>query len=155
MDTVVAALAALGQAAGINQSSMLYAAVSATHIAAIALLFGPILLVDLRLLGLAAGLNDPAMLVLRRTAALGAVIAVLSGILLLAARPAEYAANQPMLIKLGVVACGLINALLFEWATWRGWSAVKPGHPYARVAVLLSLAAWPAALALGRWVAFV
>jgi hypothetical protein len=147
---MLAALEAIGLASGIARNAPLYAALSASHILGIALLLGPIILVDLALLGWLRGLDGPALRLLRRAAALGAAIAVATGALLLTARPLDYASNAVLLVKLAVVAAGLTHALVREA---RGLPA--PGSVAARLAGGVSLGIWLAALGLGRWVAFV
>lgn len=148
-------LEAFGLFSGVARSAPVYAATSAGHIAGIALLAGPVLLVDLRLAGWLSALDGPALRVLRAAAALGAAATLATGALLYAARPFEYAGNAAMQAKLLVVALALANALAFEWAARRDAPASRPGHPYARAAGLASLLLWPLALVLGRWVAFV
>lgn len=148
------ALEAFGLLSGVARSAPVYAAVSAGHIAGIALLAGPVLLVDLRLSGWLRALDGPALRVLRAAAALGAALTLGTGALLYTARPFEYAGNAAMQAKLLVVALALANALAFEWAARRDAPTSRPGHPYARAAGLVSLLLWPLALVLGRWVAF-
>jgi hypothetical protein len=48
VSALIEAWAALGRASGITTSAVAYAAVSAAHVLGIALLVGPIVLVDLR-----------------------------------------------------------------------------------------------------------
>lgn len=146
--SLLAWLEALGQATGIATSAPRYAAVSAAHVLGIALLLGPVLLADLHLLGLLPGLDGATSRLLRRTAAVGVALSLGTGVLLLAARPAEYAANGAMQLKLAVVALALANALAYE-------AARTPGRGWGRTAAGASLVLWLAALALGRWVAFV
>lgn len=147
-DGITAALVALGEAAGVNRSILVYGAISAAHVLGIALLVGPILLVNLRLAGLLAGLDARAVLILRRAAAAGVVLSVVTGVLLLSTRPAEYFANPVMLVKLGLVALGIAHALAFEWR-YRQRSVAR-----APVAAAVSGLIWLSALALGRAIAF-
>lgn len=150
LQPAIDALAALGLASGVQHSAPVYALVSASHVFGIALLVGPILLADLRLLGLLRGLDGPALLTLRRAARIGVVLAVSTGVLLLSAKPAEYAENRVVWIKLAVVAAAIANALLFEFRGQRGEGAAQ-----GRMAPLASITLWLSALLLGRWIAFV
>jgi hypothetical protein len=153
MTSLVEPLTALGLASGVARSSAVYALVSASHILGVALLVGPILLVDLRLLGLLSSLDDGAIRTLRRAAMLGVVLALSAGALLLSAKPADYAANRVVWAKLAVVAAGLANALAFEWRVRRsGIDAMLAGA--GRRFAAISIMAWLAALLLGRWIAF-
>jgi hypothetical protein len=155
LDAVIAAWTALGQASGLTTSANLYAAVSAAHVLGIALLLGPIMLVDLSLLGRVRRLDADALTLLRTTARIGVGLAMLTGILLASTRPAEYLANRVFLTKLFVIAIGLANALAFEWLTRRDGLMTTAVSPAATRAAAISIIAWIATLALGRWIAFV
>lgn len=140
LDGITAAVLALTDLPGV------YPTVTALHIFGIALLVGPVVLVDLaglRLLtapGLAAAAGS-----LLKAAGFGLSLAMLSGFFLFAVQPGAYLANPLFLAKLGIVTAGVINGL--SWAR----SAGLP--PAWRCAV--SLLVWPVALLLGRWVGFV
>lgn len=155
METLVAFLTGLGAATGIALSSPVYATVSALHILGIALLAGGIVLVDLRLAGLVGRLDPDAVALLRRLAKTGAVLAILTGILLVSARPVDYLANRVFLAKLAVIALALANAALFEALARRRPLPDLLDSRAGRVAGWLSLALWPMAIGLGRWIAFV
>ena len=75
----------------LRQSAFGYPLASAVHICGIGLLFGNIILLDLKLLGV---LRQPALAellpLLQRMAALGLFIALLSGTLLFSVQPAHY-----------------------------------------------------------------
>lgn len=117
----------------------------------IALLVGPILLVDLRLLGRARALTPPAFALVRRTAAVGLAGALATGVMLFAARPHDYAAHPVVWLKLALIAIGIANAARFAWVARHG----APPSASAQVAAILSLLAWLGALAAGRAIAFV
>jgi hypothetical protein len=154
LQAIIDALTQFGLATGVARSAAVYATVSAAHVLGIALLVGPILLVDLRLLGLLRALDAASVDVLRRTARIGLCVAVCAGFLLLSAKPGDYAANRIVWAKLVVVAAGIINALAFEWKVRHvGVGALLDGG--ARGFAALSLALWISALLLGRWIAFV
>lgn len=146
---------ALGHASGVTRSANAYAFVSALHVFGIALLIGPIVLVDLRLLGRFPALDVPAIQLLRSTARVGVVLAVTTGLLLASTRPAEYLANRVFLAKMAVVAIAVANALWFDWRARRVGSQDLFSIPAVRIFAGLSLLAWPLALGLGRWIAFV
>ncbi|WP_237217139.1 DUF2214 domain-containing protein [Falsiroseomonas oryziterrae] len=124
-----------------------YPLVSALHVMGIALLFGPILLADLRWLGAIGPRLDEALPLLRRTAAAGLALAATTGVLLAGVRIGEYAANPAFLVKLLLVALGVGNALLAARAARRG--RIPAGF------ALASLLCWTAAILAGRWIAFV
>jgi hypothetical protein len=149
---LVGLLTALGLASGVARGAVPYALASAAHVFGIALLLGPILLVDLRLIGWLKGLDLVALALLRRAARIGLIITLVAGLLLLSAKPAEYLANRVVLAKLGLVALAILNALAFEWRVRREGlaAAVASGG----LAGLASLSGWITVLLLGRWIAF-
>ncbi len=155
IDHLLHALALLGLVTGVARSSVIYAVTSATHVFGIALLLGPIALVDLRLLGRLRGLDLAALAILRRAAMLGVLLLVVTGVLLFAAKPVEYAANPAMQIKLLVLTAGLGNALGFEWQVRRVGLALAISGRSATLAGGASLILWLCVLLLGRWIAFV
>lgn len=154
VEALIGLLADLGRISGVTLSTPVYGAASALHVVGLALLFGPIALVDLRLAGALRSLDVTALTLLRTTAKIGTGLAVLTGILLASARPDEYFANPTFLAKLAVVAIALANALAFEVAARRVGLPALVGHPAARASGIASLALWLAAIGLGRWIAF-
>lgn len=154
MEALVGFWTDLGRITGVALSTPVYAAVSALHVVGLALLFGPITLVDLRIAGLLRSLDVAAVNLLRATARIGTAVAVVTGVMLAGARPDEYLANPTFLAKLVVVGLGLANALAFEIAARRVGLADLLDRPLARVGALASLALWLAAIGLGRWIAF-
>lgn len=155
LDALLQTLLSLGIATGVARSATVYVLVSAAHVLGIALLLGPIALVDLRLAGLLRSLDLAALAVLRRTAMFGVVLLLVTGVLLFSAKPLDYAANPAMRLKLLVITSGLANALAFEWQARRvGLAAAISGHS-AGLMGAVSLVLWLSALLLGRWIAFV
>jgi hypothetical protein len=148
-------LQAFGIASGVARSAWVYAFVSATHVVGIALLFGSIFAVDLRLIGLTRALDDAALVLLRRIARSGVLLAAVTGVALFSTRPDEYLANPMMLAKFAVLAAALVNAIAFEWVARRKPLRDIAGTWAGRSAALLSLALWLGVIGLGRWVAFV
>jgi hypothetical protein len=81
---------------------------------------------------------------LTRAAATGLALALVTGFWLFTVKPAEYAANEAFLIKLGLLAAALLNIAL--------------RHRIAglvRAAAALSFLLWLAVLVAGRWIGFV
>jgi hypothetical protein len=154
LQPLIDALTQLGLASGVARSASIYAAVSATHVLGIALLVGPIMLVDLRLLGLLRTLDAPVIAILRRTAMIGIIVAAVTGLLLLSAKPGDYAKNPFVPIKLAVIGLALANALAFEfWARRRTIDAILANRSALGFA-LISIMFWPLVILLGRLIAF-
>ncbi|MCU0882753.1 MAG: hypothetical protein MUF14_08820 [Hyphomonadaceae bacterium] len=126
-----------------------YPAISALHVFGIALLVGPVVLVDLAGLRL---LLAPALVAaapsLLRAAGIGLAMTMVSGFFLFAVQPGAYLANPLFLPKLAVIVLGTINGL--SWARGGGAGGLPP-----RWRCAVSILVWPVALLLGRWLAFV
>src|SRR5690606_17497866 len=92
---------------------------------------------------------------LSRMAAAGVLLAVVTGVLMFSTQPKAYAQNPAFLIKVSLVALGVVNALALHRG--RHWHAAlagdAPGTP-VRIAAFLSLAIWISAVMAGRWSGF-
>lgn len=159
MSVVQALLEALGDSAlsvSLRGSAWSYPLVNTLHIVGIALLVGPILILDWRLLRLR---TTPAVTVLATlllpAARAGFVLAVVAGLLLFVARPLDYAFNTLFQFKLACIGLALLNlAHLHRSAAWR--NAVAHNRPdwRVRVACGVSLLCWLTALGLGRLIGY-
>jgi hypothetical protein len=133
--------------------------VEATHVLAAVLLFGTVLIVDLRLLGI----GDPSRAfarISRETLPLTWLafgISVLTGALMFSTNPHTYFGNAAFQLKaLALLGAGL-NMALFQLFTARGiaaWSEHGPPPRAARLAGFLSILLWSAVVLLGRWIGF-
>lgn len=144
-------------AAALKASGTLYLVVNAAHILSIGLVVGAILPLDLRLVGLIRAAPIAAVgPLLSRTAATGVVAALATGLCLFSVRPQEYAANPAFLIKVALVALGMVNALvLHARGAWQTAMAADSAPPALRVQALLSMVIWVGAVLAGRWIAFI
>lgn len=133
--------------------------VEATHVLAIAVVFGTILLVDLRLLGYPntsrsfSRVHDE--LVRWTWAAFG--IAVITGILMFLPNANTYYNNAPFLWKMAVMVGAGVNMAVFELVTARSvssWDKDTAVPAAGRVAGFLSIALWTGVIVLGRWIGF-
>jgi hypothetical protein len=132
--------------------------VEATHVVAAVMVFGTVLIVDLRLLGLTD--SGRAYTRVSRDAlpltwiAFG--IAVVTGSLMFTTSAQTYFANTAFQLKaLALLAAGL-NMALFQFLTTREISSwdIGPTPRAARLAGLVSLLLWAAVVLLGRWIGF-
>jgi hypothetical protein len=143
-------------AAALRESGIAYPIVNAAHIASIALLFGAIATLDLRMLGAfraspAAALGPPLV----RVASFGLVLAAVTGFLLFSTRPLTYWENPAFRIKLALIALGLANVVaLHVNRHWRRALAGDAVHGSVRAAAALSLTLWLGAVLAGRWIGF-
>jgi hypothetical protein len=131
-----------------------YAVVNLAHVLGVALLFGAIAVLDLRLLGLWRELPPAALArACVGVAATGAALALLTGPALLSAQASEYADNPLFWAKLGLVAAGLLNVVLLRRAA--GWRTLADGvTTRVRLGAAASLGLWLAAISAGRLIAY-
>ena len=145
--------------AALRFSRWTYASVNATHIVGIALLFGAIVPLDLRLMGCWRSIPIQALArILVPVAAGGLMLAIAAGLLLFATRATEYAVLPLLWLKLTLIACGIANALLLRVAArWETSQAAVDATPPLRLraAGALSIGLWLSVIVCGRMLAFV
>ena len=132
--------------------------IEATHVLAAVLLFGTVLIVDLRLLGLTDTQRAYARVSSEtwRITWLAFVVSVITGSLMFVTSPQTYVYNVAFQLKtLALLGAGL-NMAMFQLLTARGAAAWDKGATprAARVAGLASLLLWAAVVLLGRWIGF-
>jgi hypothetical protein len=133
--------------------------IEATHVMAVALVFGSILIVDLRLLGF-PNVKRAYTLVsgeLLRLTWCGFAIAVVTGALMFAPNAITYYNNTAFRLKMLALLAAGINMAIFQLVTERGvsaWDKDRAAPAAAKLAGLLSILLWIAVIALGRWIAF-
>ena len=136
-----------------------YGVANLIHILGVAMLFGSVLVLDLRLLGVwkrapLAAIATPTV----PLAVIGFTIAILSGSCLIVTNATEYVGNPLLLIKFPAIALGLLNALALNFVpAWRARAAREPTASERRQLALLggvSLAAWLTAVSAGRLIAY-
>jgi hypothetical protein len=146
-------------AAALRDGRWTYAAVNGAHVTGIALLFGAIVPLDLRLLGLWRQIPIRTLArVLVPVAVFGLLLAASAGVLMFSIRATEYAAKPVFQLKLALIACAVANALLLRravaWETARDDAgAAPPGR--LRAAGALSILLWLGVIVCGRSIAFV
>jgi len=151
---------ALGQA--MRQWLWLYPAVEIAHLLGIALLFGSIAVLDLRLLGVWQRVPVKALAaqVLPWSAAAFLLI-VPSGFLMFVAHASEFIASPVFVLKMCLIMAAGVNAAVFHAVTFPSvavWDSAEMGKlsppPSARLAGALSLAIWACVIACGRLLAY-
>ena len=156
------ALEASGLGQAMRQWLWLYPTVEIVHIVGIGLLFGSIVVFDLRLLGLARDI--PVKRLARHVLPWSAgsfVLIVPSGLLMFTAHATEFIESEVFVIKMLLIMAGLLNAGLFHTITFRTadvWDSEEmrklPPPPSARLAGALSLLLWIGVIACGRLLAY-
>lgn len=152
------ALEQSGLGAAIRESAWAYPAANVGHILALMLLAGSVAVMDMRMLGAFAA-TPPAAIVLpaRRMAMLGLGLMVVTGLTLFTAEASHVAMNRVFQIKAGLIALGILNAVLIAGPALAS-IADKPAHTplpaRARIAAVLSLLIWVSVAACGRLIAY-
>ncbi len=133
--------------------------IEAVHVMAIAVVFGTILIVDLRLLGFPdtkRSFTRTSDELLRWTWSAFA-IAVVTGALMFAANASTYYVNAMFRWKLVALLCAGVNMAVFQLVTNRtvaGWDRNVPTSPAGRVTGALSILLWVTVIFLGRGIGF-
>ena len=152
------ALHALPLAVWLRTSAWAYPTVETLHIVALALLFGSIVVVDLRVLGVSRAL--PLTLLARHAlpfTVLAFLLAVATGSLLFLAHADDLIGNRVFILKMLLISFAGVNAAMFHVgpyvhvASWdSGVAAPVPAQACAAVSILL----WLGVIACGRWIAY-
>lgn len=136
-----------------------YGIINLVHILGIILLFGSILILDLRLLGAwrripLATLSGPTTMLAR----IGFLIAVCSGLPMLSVEATDYLGNPFLLIKFPAIGLALINVwLVHRSEAWRAHDvrALMPSEERRlKVGAVLSLGFWLTAITAGRMIGY-
>ena len=136
-----------------------YGIINLVHILGIVMLFGAILLLDLRLLGAwrsipLASISRPATTV----AMVGFFTAVCSGIPMLAVKSSDYIGNPFLLIKFPAIALALVNVWLVHhteaWRAHRVRELMPSEKNRLKLGAVLSLAFWLTAITAGRMIGY-
>jgi len=150
----------LGQA--MRQWLWLYPSVEIVHVVGIALLFGSIAVLDLRLLGLGRHISVRSLgkHVLPWTA--GAFLLIVpSGLMMFVAHASDFISSPLFVVKMCLIMAAGMNAAIFHAVTYRTadvWDSEEmrklPPPPSARLAGALSLLLWISVIACGRLLAY-
>jgi hypothetical protein len=136
-----------------------YGLVNLVHILGIAMLFGAILVLDLRLMG--AWRSVPLALLSRPTvtlAACGFLLAAATGIAMFATKAVDYAGNPFLFIKIPLIALALLNVFLLHrspaWRAHRSRELTLAEQRRLKTGAGLSLFFWLGAITAGRMIAY-
>jgi hypothetical protein len=143
----------------VNTAGATYPIVESLHVIAVALVFGTILVVDLRLLGVAST-NRPFTRVARDLLRLtwgGFALAVVTGTLLFLPNAGSIALNANFQLKMALLLLAGLNMFVFEFISARNvavWDTASPPPNSARLAGLLSIGLWASVIVFGRLIGF-
>jgi hypothetical protein len=151
MRTPLEALHDLPLAHFIRTSSFAYPALEIVHIVGIALLFGTLWLVDLRVLGMGKTLEiKPLTRYVLPWTLLGFTLIVMSGSLMLVSRIQDFISNPVFIWKFSLIALAATNAAILH--TRAGLDA--PSR-LSQFQAALSVCLWLSVITAGRWIAYV
>lgn len=155
---LAAALQETGVATALRQSFWVYPLVNAAHIVGLALLFGAIVPLDLRLLGIWPKVPLAAMSrILLPVALTGLAIAVPTGALLFSVRASEYAPMPLFWLKFSLIGAAIANALLLRLSlawTVHEHSELAGTTPRLQLAGALSIGLWLGVIVAGRMIGY-
>jgi hypothetical protein len=136
-----------------------YGVINLIHIVGIALLFGSILILDVRLLG--AWRQIPLAVLSRPTttmAQIGFILAVCSGIPMITVKSTDYIGNPFLLIKFPAIALALLNVWLVHrspaWKAHRVRDLAQDERRHLAFGASLSLLFWLTAITAGRMIGY-
>jgi len=136
-----------------------YGVINLVHILGVTLLFGSILLLDLRLLG--AWRQIPLATLSRPTttmAQVGFLLVVCSGIPMITVKSTDYIGNPFLLIKFPAIALALLNVWLVHrspaWRAHRVRDLLPAERRKLAGGAALSLVFWLTAIASGRMIGY-
>ena len=136
--------------ASLKTHAWAYPALEVVHIVGIALLLGNLVLLELRVFGRGAALPPKDLARLSLSVALcGFALAAASGLLMFATQPAELLANRAFIWKMLLLMLAGCNAAWFH-----GRGSLVRLDVLARAQMLASTLIWLAAVACGRWIAY-
>jgi hypothetical protein len=148
----------LAPVAALRSSRWTYASVNATHIVGIALLFGAIVPLDLRLIGWWRTIPIAVLArILVPVSIAGLILAICAGLLLFSIRAVEYSGTTLFQFKITLIACAIANTmLLFRAAQWEAQQAAVNSlpPPRLRAAGALSIGLRLSVIVCGRMIAY-
>lgn len=129
-------------------SLWLYPTVESLHICGIGMLFGSVVLMDLRLLGVYAATDFSSLSRLGIWVSLmGFSLALITGSMMFITHAAELIGSRLFLIKMCLIFLLLSNAAVLHMRSEINAST--------KMQALVSLAGWSGVIGLGRWLAYV
>lgn len=151
LETIAAAVSGTSFALWAARDPLAYPIANVIHVLGLALLLGPVLLMDLKLLGAFPQVSTvPFVRAVRPFAVAGLVLLLLSGPALFAADAVALAKSGTFRLKLLLVGLGLANAIAFSVV---GRDGGPVGGP-AKAMALTSAFLWTGAAIAGRWIAY-
>ena len=159
INALLKSLEATGLATKIRDSVFLFPMIESTHVIGLALVFGTIAIIDLRLLGLASthrSFQRMASDILKWTWGAFA-LTVLTGSLMFTTNASVYYHNLYFRTKMLLLALTGINMLFFELTAGRTihrWDQAPSAPRAGKAVAVLSLTMWIGIICMGRLIGF-
>jgi hypothetical protein len=155
----VASLEGSGLATTIRNSLYLFPLIESVHVIGLTMVFGTILVIDLRLLGLASTRRPFTVVAadMLKWTWLAFGVAGVTGALMFITNASMYYNNSYFRAKMAMLVLSAVNVLVFDMTTRRkidAWDSQPAAPAGGRTAAALSLAIWISVIFLGRWVGF-
>jgi len=148
MSTPLVALEGVWLAQAMKYSTWLYPTVETVHIWGMGMLFGSVVLMDLRVLGLGKALDYSALSRLGiAVSVLGFSLAVITGSMLFITHAADLIASRLFILKMSLIFLLITNAVLLRMRA--------EINPVTKAQSVISLVGWASVIGLGRWLAYV
>ncbi len=148
MDSPLVALEGFWLAQAMKYSTWLYPTVETVHIWGIGMLFGSVVLMDLRVLGLGKALDYSALSRLGIfVSVIGFFLAILTGSMLFITHAADFIASRLFIFKMCLIFLLITNAILLRMRV--------NINSVAKIQAVISLVGWASVIGLGRWLAYV
>ena len=141
----------------INLTPWVYPTMEIIHFTGLSILFGSLLVVDLRVAGFASFINMRAAMKFIPLAILGFSLNLLSGAALFSWSPDTFIANVGFQWKMGLIMIAGLNALWFwfgEHAKLVKLADGEQAEPTAKAIAIISLLLWLGVISVARWMAF-
>jgi hypothetical protein len=156
--TAVQALENSGVGRALRESLWAYPAVETLHIIGLAIVYGSIVVVDLRLLGLSRGVSAARLARHALPWTVGAFVLVMcTGLLMFTAHAEDFLTNRVFILKMCLILFAGANAALLHTGAFRRVAAWDTGimPPLTvRFAAALSIVLWTCVIACGRLLAY-
>jgi uncharacterized membrane protein len=159
LSTFLATLQSSSVAVAIRNSLYIFPLIESAHVCGLAMVFGSIAIIDLRLLGLASTRRPFRRLasdILKWTWA-AFLLTAITGALMFITNAAVYYHNWFFRAKMAALVLAGINMIVFELTTARTihqWDKAPSAPPAGKAAAVLSLVLWIGIIFLGRWIGF-
>lgn len=155
---IFVALEASDFAAALRQSLFLYPLANVGHVVALVCFAGAVAVMDLRLVGAFAATAPAKVITRARRIVIAAFCGLaVTGFMLFSAEASHVVLNPVFMLKMALVATGLVNIAIYELGARHAVEALPAGAAMprrARIAGFVSLGLWLVVAACGRSIAY-